>query len=129
MTKTVCDICGKEMPTAKIVNTIEDLNFCVSSHGKRWDICTECQESLNKWMTIRTTESEDMAVKESDVHPTAIVLCKDCKYSRPAKQGSSDDLYICSFHEEYYDKNFGMLWRGDDYCSRGKRRKTVDLEV
>lgn len=53
MTRTTCDICGKEMPTAKFVDTIENLNFCISSHGKVWDICVECRESLNRWMTIR----------------------------------------------------------------------------
>ena len=58
MTRTVCDICGKEMPTPSM-DTIENLNFCISSHGKIWDICTECRLSLNRWMTIRRAESED----------------------------------------------------------------------
>ena len=61
MTKTVCDICGKEMPTTKLVDNIENLNFCISSHGRIWDICTECRESLNRWMTVRRRESEDKA--------------------------------------------------------------------
>ncbi len=59
MTKTICDICGKEMPTAKFVDTIENLNFCISSHGRIWDICTECRISLNMWMNIRKAENED----------------------------------------------------------------------
>lgn len=61
MTKTVCDICGREMPTAKFVANIEDLNFCISSQGRIWDICTDCRESLNGWMSIRrpNTESEE----------------------------------------------------------------------
>ena len=51
MTKTVCDICGKEMlTTLKIVDNIKNLNFCISSHGRIWDICDECRASLNKWM-------------------------------------------------------------------------------
>ena len=58
MTKTVCDICGKEMSTLKIVDNIKNLNFCISSHGRIWDICDECRVSLNKWMTIRRAESE-----------------------------------------------------------------------
>ena len=58
MTKTVCDICGKEMSPAKFVG-IENLNFCISSHGKTWDVCTECRESLNRWMFVRRRESED----------------------------------------------------------------------
>lgn len=58
MTKTVCDICGKEMPTAKISNTIEEMNFCISSHGKIWDICNECRVGLNRWMTIQRNRQE-----------------------------------------------------------------------
>ena len=58
MTKTVCDICGKEMPTVKL-DDIDDLNFCISSYGKIWDICDECRISLNKWMRVRKAESED----------------------------------------------------------------------
>ena len=54
MTKTVCDICGKEMPTIKFVDTIENYEFCISSYGEIWDICTECRESLNRWITIRS---------------------------------------------------------------------------
>ena len=50
MTKTVCDICGKEIPIAKFVDTTENLNFCISSPGKIWDICDECRVSLNKWI-------------------------------------------------------------------------------
>lgn len=59
MKKTVCDICGKEMPTTIFSDAIGNVNFCISSYGKAWDICTECRESLNKWMTIRRAESED----------------------------------------------------------------------
>ena len=59
MIKTVCDICGKEMPTKKYVDRIDNYNFCISSYGKIWDICTECRDSLEKWMTIRKAESEE----------------------------------------------------------------------
>jgi hypothetical protein len=58
MTKTICDICGKEMSTVKFVDTIEDQNFRISSYGKIWDICTECRLDLNRWMTIRKKEME-----------------------------------------------------------------------
>ena len=60
MTKTICDICGKEMPTTKFVDAIEDLNFCISSPGKIWDICNECREDLNRWMNMRRSESEEV---------------------------------------------------------------------
>lgn len=52
MTKTVCDICGKEMPTIKFVDTIENYEFCISSFGQIWNICTECRESLNRCIAI-----------------------------------------------------------------------------
>ena len=53
MIKTVCDICGKEMPSIK-ADTIDNLKLCISSYGKKWDICTECRESFNRWITIRS---------------------------------------------------------------------------
>lgn len=59
MTKTVCDICGREMPTRKFPDIIEDMNFCISSHGKIWDICDKCGIDFNRWMTMRKAESED----------------------------------------------------------------------
>jgi hypothetical protein len=62
MTKTVCDICGKEMPTTK-GDIIENLNFCISSHGKIWDIYTECRESLNEWMSKRRYPIQNLAAE------------------------------------------------------------------
>lgn len=59
MTRTVCDICGAEMPTSKFGENIKNLNFCISSYGKMWDICTKCRESLNRWMTIRKQQAEE----------------------------------------------------------------------
>lgn len=59
MTRTVCDICGKEMPTIKYADAIEDMNFCISSYGMIWDICAECRESLNRWITIRRQEAKE----------------------------------------------------------------------
>lgn len=58
MTKTVCDICGKEMPTTKLVDDIRDLPFCMSSYGRIWDICGECREILNRWLTLRKNTGE-----------------------------------------------------------------------
>lgn len=60
MTKTVCDICGKDMPTTMSKDPIYDLKFCISSYGKIWDICNECREDFNRWMVIRKSE----AIKE-----------------------------------------------------------------
>lgn len=58
MTKTVCDICGKEMPLEIYVKPIKDYKFCISSYGTAWDICTECRNELNEWMKKRKAESE-----------------------------------------------------------------------
>ena len=58
MTKTICDICGKDIPTPSMTkNPISDLNFCISSYGKIWDICPECREDFNRWMIIRRSET------------------------------------------------------------------------
>lgn len=58
MTKTICDICGNDMPLEKYSRSTKDYNFCISSNGKIWDICTECRNELGEWMKKRKTESE-----------------------------------------------------------------------
>ena len=65
MTKTFCDICGKEMSkqVPRGLEAIEDLPFCMSSHGRIWDICAECRVDLNRWMTMRSAESEDKGIE------------------------------------------------------------------
>lgn len=59
MTKTICDICGEEIPTSKLLDNIKNMNLCISSNGRIWDICTECQIKLNMWMIKRRSESEE----------------------------------------------------------------------
>lgn len=49
MTKTCCDICGKEMPTSIPCSVIE-LNFCIASFGTPWDICDDCRNELNEFI-------------------------------------------------------------------------------
>ena len=58
MTKTICDICGKEMPL-DYVKPVKDYKFCISSYGKAWDVCNECRNELDEWMKKRKAESED----------------------------------------------------------------------
>lgn len=58
MNKTVCDICGKEMPLGIFSRAIKDYNFCISSNGKVWDVCTECRDELKVWIRKRKAESE-----------------------------------------------------------------------
>lgn len=57
MTKTVCDICGKDMPLEIYSRSIKDYKFCISSYGKVWDICNECRDELNNWMKKRKAEN------------------------------------------------------------------------
>lgn len=56
MTITTCDICGKQ--TEKSTKQLSVYNFAISSHGRVWDICDDCRESLNKWITMRKEEGE-----------------------------------------------------------------------
>lgn len=58
MTKTICDICGKDMGLETNSRSTKDYKFCISSYGKVWDICTECRDKLNEWMKKRKAESE-----------------------------------------------------------------------
>ena len=57
MTKTVCDICGKEMPLERVI-PFKDFKFCISTNGRVWDICNKCRERLNEWINDRKEESE-----------------------------------------------------------------------
>lgn len=59
MTKTICDVCGKEIPDSICGVTIRDMNFCISSYGRIWDVCKECREDLKRWMTKRRAEMEE----------------------------------------------------------------------
>lgn len=46
MIKTVCDICGKEMPSSIIAERTAQMIFKVSSNGRTWDICEDCRKSI-----------------------------------------------------------------------------------
>lgn len=59
MTKTICDICGKDMPLDIENRPIKDYKFCITNYGKAWDICNECRDELDKWIKRRKAESED----------------------------------------------------------------------
>lgn len=58
MIKTICDICGKSMPSKILSRSTKDYNFCISSNGKVLDVCDECRKELNEWMKKRKAESE-----------------------------------------------------------------------
>lgn len=51
MIKTMCDICGKEIPPIKFLKSDDHKKFNISTCGRRWDLCDECQTDLNIWLT------------------------------------------------------------------------------
>lgn len=54
----------------------------------------------------------DMLIREWTDDFEAVVRCKDCKYSRPKKNGIK--LHCAWWYRSVED---------DDYCSRGERRE------
>ena len=59
MTKTICDICGNDIPLEIYSKPIEDYNFCISSYGIACVICNECRNELEEWMKKRKVKSEE----------------------------------------------------------------------
>ena len=57
MTKTICDVCGKEISAIKSACRIEDYKFCISSFGRIWDICNDCRQELNEWLKRKSQEN------------------------------------------------------------------------
>lgn len=53
MTKTVCDICGKEMSSIILTKCLKDYNFAISTCGRVWDICPKCRDELNEWIKAK----------------------------------------------------------------------------
>lgn len=55
MTKTVCDICGREMANDSIAPRLKEseVQFSISSYGRYWDICDDCRTNLNIWIRER----------------------------------------------------------------------------
>ena len=60
MTKTVCDICGKEMEKPHDYSIgLKNKKFNISSYGRIWDICNECCGELNRWLAGKAKEREE----------------------------------------------------------------------
>ena len=60
MTKILCDICGKEMPSGILTKPIADYRFAIVSHGKAWNICNDCREELSEWIKDRKAEKAEI---------------------------------------------------------------------
>lgn len=58
--KSICDICGKEMPSViSVALANEKYDFTISSSGKIWDMCDACRRDFKKWIKTRKPENED----------------------------------------------------------------------
>lgn len=60
MTKTICDICHKEMPYIGYENkNPRTADFCIVSKGFVWDICSDCQHDLDELIEKKRNESAE----------------------------------------------------------------------
>jgi hypothetical protein len=51
MTKTVCDICGKDMGSCPtFIKEEVTKEFRITSNGSIWDICPKCKDNLDLWI-------------------------------------------------------------------------------
>lgn len=71
MTKTICDFCGREIPSIIIVSSSRDLKdsqFAVFSNGRSLDICQKCRDDLFLWINSRSANWRSMThtIKEGD---------------------------------------------------------------
>lgn len=61
MTKTICDICGKEIQPIILVDPNEEIIpnlITISRRGKALDICLDCMLDIHNYIkNIRKTES------------------------------------------------------------------------
>ena len=104
MTKTICDICGKEMSTEKFPGTIKDQNFCVSSHGKIWDICPACRMDLNRWMTIRKSGNYGAIQRPSE----EIIALLEKTYADFCKSEGGEGWFKIDGEEYYTDVGYAI---------------------
>lgn len=57
MTKTVCDICGKETKTIPTyIKNVE--NFRISANGRIWDICDKCRKDFDTWVKSKRGDTD-----------------------------------------------------------------------
>lgn len=60
MTKKICDICGKDMPSSlAFTERLSEMKFAISSNGRCWDICDECRYELNMWFQRRKEQNNE----------------------------------------------------------------------
>lgn len=55
--ETICDICGKDMPsTISVESATRKYDFTITSSGIIWDICDACRRDFKKWIKTRKLE-------------------------------------------------------------------------
>lgn len=77
--KSICDICGKEMPSViSVALANEKYDFTISSSGKIWDMCDACRCSFRKWAKTRKGGRDN---KECGTPLTEAIAdhCRHCK--------------------------------------------------
>ena len=105
MTKTVCDICGKEMLVERSIVPISMQKFCITSYGKAWDICDECRTSLNDWITTHKQQAESVDISPNWVD--SIVK----KFKSRVSVAEINDVRPVSYEMFQKDKDEGLtIW-------------------
>ena len=103
--------------------TIKGLKYCKEYFSccdkcPYWDSGTNCVADMANDAFILLKEQdncENCAIAIEDRQP--VVRCKDCVYHHYTND--SNHIPYC----ELIDYGYG--WKGDDFCSRGKRRENI----
>lgn len=112
MTKTICDICGKEMRYS-ISKPISTYNFCISSYGKQWDMCSDCRDKLFKWIEARKALKDIYEVKIA-------VSCRTCVWRADhVLKVSGREKSLCPIEQHYAlpEDGFCHLYKSDKKTS------------
>ena len=59
MTKTICDICKREIPTSIYSSQISEVQFSIKYNGRYLDVCDKCKKDFSEWMNKRAKEAAD----------------------------------------------------------------------
>lgn len=57
MTKTICDLCGKDVQTNKHKGEARDYIYTITNFGIPIDLCVECRKALYEWIGKRKEEN------------------------------------------------------------------------
>lgn len=56
-TKTICDLCGKEVFSTIASIDSEKYTYSIEIHETSLDMCKECREALGEWVKKRKEEN------------------------------------------------------------------------